>query len=205
MPRCLGTDQSVRASSIPYSAWWALVFQTFWPLTTHSSPSRTAWVVSPARSEPLPGSENSWHHVASPVAVGRSRRDFRSSEPCSRIVGAARPMPLPPAVPTAPTRRNSVSTTSLAAAGRPRPYHSFGQAGQPHPESTRISRRSASDRSGSQLDASQSRTSSATAAIVVGSVTGTPLRTPTFADPAAPARNDPARLIATSGSLTYGR
>ncbi len=47
------------------------VFHTFWPLTTHSSPSRSARVVRPARSEPLPGSLNSWHHVCSPVTIGR--------------------------------------------------------------------------------------------------------------------------------------
>ena len=39
------------------------MFHTFWPLTTHSSPSRTARVARPARSEPAPGSENSWHHT----------------------------------------------------------------------------------------------------------------------------------------------
>src|SRR5436190_8935727 len=188
MPRCFGTDQSVRARSIPYSAWWALVFHTFWPLMTHSSPSRTAWVVSPARSDPLPGSENSWHHVYSPVAVGRRRRRFRSSEPCSRMVTAARPMPLPPAVPTAPTLRNSVSTTSLAASGRLRPYHSLGHVGHPQPESTRISRHSARDRFGSQLAASHSRTSAATDSIVTRSVTGPPFSPSTFADPAVATR-----------------
>ena len=33
--------------------------QIFWPLITQSSPSRTARVRSPARSEPAPGSEKS--------------------------------------------------------------------------------------------------------------------------------------------------
>ena len=53
------------------SAWSADVFHTFWPLTTHSSPSRTAVAWRPARSEPAPGSLNSWHHVSSPVSVRR--------------------------------------------------------------------------------------------------------------------------------------
>ena len=33
-----------------------MVVHTFWPFTTHSSPSRTARVDSEARSEPEPGS-----------------------------------------------------------------------------------------------------------------------------------------------------
>ena len=50
---------------------WARVFHTFWPFTTHSSPSRTARVPSPAKSEPEPGSLNSWHQRSSPVNIGR--------------------------------------------------------------------------------------------------------------------------------------
>ena len=80
MPRCLGTSQSVRARSRPRSAWWALVLHSFCPLTTHSSPSRSARVVRPARSEPLPGSLNSWHHVSSPVIARGSSRRFSSSD-----------------------------------------------------------------------------------------------------------------------------
>ena len=91
MPWCFGASQSVRARSIPRSAWWALVFHTFWPLTTHSSPSSTAVVVSPARSEPADGSLNSWHHTSSPVSSGRRKRSRARSGPCSRIVGPARP------------------------------------------------------------------------------------------------------------------
>ena len=51
---------------------WASVFQTFWPVMTHSSPSRTARVARLARSEPDPGSLKSWHHASSPVNVRRS-------------------------------------------------------------------------------------------------------------------------------------
>ena len=54
MPRCLGASGSVRASRIPNLAMWAKLVHTFWPLITHSSPSRTARVVSDARSEPAP-------------------------------------------------------------------------------------------------------------------------------------------------------
>ena len=58
----------------PRSARCASVFHTFCPLTTHSSPSRTARVARPARSEPAPGSQNSWHQISSPVNIGRSAR-----------------------------------------------------------------------------------------------------------------------------------
>ncbi len=56
IPRCLGWSGSVRASSIAMSAIWPSEVHTFWPLTIHSSPSRTARAFSPARSEPAPGS-----------------------------------------------------------------------------------------------------------------------------------------------------
>jgi hypothetical protein len=62
MPSRFGAAGSVRASSIPISDWCAHVLHTFWPVTTHSSPSRTALVASDGRSEPAPGSLNSWHH-----------------------------------------------------------------------------------------------------------------------------------------------
>ena len=60
---------------------WATVVQTFWPLTTHSSPSRTARVARLATSEPAPGSLNSWHQISSPVNRGRRYRFFCSSVP----------------------------------------------------------------------------------------------------------------------------
>jgi hypothetical protein len=59
MPRCLGTLASVRASSSPKSALAAPVDQTFCPVTSHPSATGSARVVSPARSEPAPGSLNS--------------------------------------------------------------------------------------------------------------------------------------------------
>jgi len=57
IPRCFGWSGSVRTRSSPTSATWAYVLQTFWPLTTYSSPSRTARVRRDARSDPEPGSE----------------------------------------------------------------------------------------------------------------------------------------------------
>ena len=89
MPLCLGASGSVRATSMPRSAMWARVFQTFWPVSTHSSPSRSALQANPARSEPAPGSENSWHHASSPVNIGRSRRARKASSPWVTTVGPA--------------------------------------------------------------------------------------------------------------------
>ena len=71
MPWCLGRSGSVRASSRPKLARWATVVQTFWPLSTHSSPSRSARVARLATSEPAPGSLNSWHQISSQVNSGR--------------------------------------------------------------------------------------------------------------------------------------
>jgi hypothetical protein len=87
------------------SAWSADVFHTFWPLTIHWSPSRTADACRPARSEPAPGSLKSWHHVSSPVSVRRKYVRFSSSEAWSYIVGAASPTPPPSGVATPPSRR----------------------------------------------------------------------------------------------------
>ena len=126
IPRCLGWSGSVRAISIARLHRWALVVHTFWPSTTHSSPSRTARQPSPAMSEPAPGSLNSWHHESSPVNARRSKRAHSSSEPCTAIVGPARATPPPAAsVPTAMPWSWTLRTTSSwrpgAAPSPPRP------------------------------------------------------------------------------------
>src|SRR3954454_18923139 len=162
IPRCLGTSQSVRASNMPKSAEWALVLHNFWPFTTHSSPSCTAVVVKPARSEPLPGSLNSWHHVSSPVTIRANNICLSSSEAWMRIVGAASDMPLPSGAPTAPAAVSSDATTWSAHAGRPRPYHSTGQVGHAQPPASRTRRHWSSDKSGSQWTSIHARTCSAT-------------------------------------------
>ena len=59
MPLWASAVGSVRARRMPYRATCASVVHTFWPLTTNSSPSRSARVVSDARSLPAPGSLNS--------------------------------------------------------------------------------------------------------------------------------------------------
>ena len=70
MPLCLGTSGSVRAMRMPNCEIWAIDVQIFWPLTTHSSPSRTARVDRLARSLPAPGSLNSWHQISSAASSG---------------------------------------------------------------------------------------------------------------------------------------
>ena len=57
-PRCLGALGSVRASTNIASAKCAPEVQILWPLSTNSSPSRSARVCSDARSEPEDGSES---------------------------------------------------------------------------------------------------------------------------------------------------
>ena len=65
-PRCFGWSGSVRQMISPMSLYCAPDVHTFWPVITHSSPSRSARVWSPARSEPAPGSLNSWQPTMSP-------------------------------------------------------------------------------------------------------------------------------------------
>ena len=80
-PLCFGTSGFVRARSIPHRDMCASVVHTFCPLTTHSSPSRSARDDRPATSEPALGSEKSWHQISSFVASGRRKRCFCSSVP----------------------------------------------------------------------------------------------------------------------------
>ena len=56
MPWCFGASGSVRAASQMCVATSASEVQIFWPLITHSSPTRTARVRSEARSVPAFGS-----------------------------------------------------------------------------------------------------------------------------------------------------
>ena len=96
------------------------MFQTFCPLTIHSSPSRMARVPSPAKSDPAPGSENSWHQRSSPVNIGRRKRCFTSSLPWVAIVGPARAMKnVRGSVGAAPASRRRRSTTPVQL--RPHP------------------------------------------------------------------------------------
>src|ERR1700722_2979890 len=161
-PLCLGLPPSVRASNKPQSALCALVVQTFWPLTTHWLPLKSARVTAPATSEPLPGSLNNWHQVSSPVRLLRRNFDFSMSEPCARMVAAASVRMPALATPTAPMRLNSSSTTGTRPTGRSRPCHAVGQCGAPQPASINLLRHSTRPRLGSQFASSQERTSERT-------------------------------------------
>ena len=67
---CFGASGSVRATSMHHFEYCAPDVQTFWPVTTQSSPSLTARVLSAARSEPASGSEKPWHQISSAVRIG---------------------------------------------------------------------------------------------------------------------------------------
>ena len=61
------------------------MIQFFWPLITHSSPSRTAVVRIEAGSLPASGSERAKAGDHSPLAQFGRKRSFSSSEPNSWI------------------------------------------------------------------------------------------------------------------------
>src|ERR1700735_4174525 len=87
MPSCFLASGSVRTRQKIQSAHCASVVHVFWPLITYVSPSRTALVVSDARSEPALGSEKPWHHQMSRLAGGGRNRCLSSSLPNVAITG----------------------------------------------------------------------------------------------------------------------
>src|SRR5579875_2563856 len=124
-PRCLGTSGSVRASSSPKLANWALVVHTFWPLSDQlPSSCRRARVWMAARSEPAAGSENSWHHTSSPCSIGPRWRLFCSSLPWAIRHGPSIPMPITSRIPGTPARAISWLTITCSIGPRPWPPYS---------------------------------------------------------------------------------
>ena len=87
MPACFFTSGSVRTSVKIQSPYWPSVVHVFWPLTTQSSPSRTAVVRSEARSEPASGSEKPCDHQMSRLAVAGRKRSFCSCVPKWAMTG----------------------------------------------------------------------------------------------------------------------
>ena len=71
MPLCLGASGSVRARQTPHCAQSARDVHTFCPVSFQPPSARTAFMRSEARSDPAPGSLNSWHQNTSPRSVGR--------------------------------------------------------------------------------------------------------------------------------------
>ena len=89
MPACLDASGSERARQMPKSAICASDVQTFWPLRTQPPSTRSARVLSAARSDPAPGSLKSWHQLSLPCRVGRTQRSCCSEVPWAMMVGRA--------------------------------------------------------------------------------------------------------------------
>src|SRR3954447_19659156 len=128
MPLCFGASVSVRARHTPHWANWAYDVHTFWPLSTHPPSTASARVDTDARSDPAPGSLNSWHHSSSAERIFDSHRAFCSGEPCASSVGPARFTPMRPTSSGALARASSSCTTKCSAGPRPRPPYSDGHA-----------------------------------------------------------------------------
>ena len=121
------------------SARCASVVHTFWPVMTHSSPSRTARVWMLARSEPAFGSEKPWHHNSSTDWIFGRKRRFCSSVPNWMSVGANRPSPKNETRAGALARAySSLKITCCGERERPaavllRPRHADPAVGAEHP------------------------------------------------------------------------
>ncbi len=128
MPLCLGTSGSVRTTRIPRSEYWARQFHTFWPLTIHSSPSRSARVCSAGQvaagaglgEELAPGllAGGQRAQPALLLLVGAELDDHRGAHGLRLVVGsaAARRRARAPPPPPRPRRREAAAE----AAHRPR-------------------------------------------------------------------------------------
>ena len=133
MPRCFfSAVGSVRHRQKIQSAYWPSVVQVFWPLTTQSSPSRTAVVRSEARSEPASGSEKPWHHQMSRFAVFGRKRSFCSSLPKAAMTG---PIMLALNARGSGTQASCISSRQMwrCSGVQSRPPHSTGQCGTASP------------------------------------------------------------------------
>ena len=200
IPLCLGRSGAERTISIPRSASLASEVQTFCPLTIHSSPSSSARVLRPARSEPAPGSLNSWHQDRWPVTMSRTSVPTCSGVPWSAMVGAANMMPSPSGAPNAPNAAISRAIWMPTLRATPRPYASTARVGAAHPAVPKSSHHAATVRSGSQCRPSQSRRSASTSASSVAVSDGSVMVTRSLRASAAAVAHSvtsPCRLRAT--------
>src|SRR3954451_42069 len=149
--------------------WCANVVHTFWPVTTYSSPSRTALVLSEARSDPDSGSLNPWHQISSADRIGPRKRSFWSSLPWAITVGPPIVRPSTLAICGARARATSSKKIACSIIVAPAPPYSVGQVSPAHPRSlsarcqSRRRREASSSLSGSRpgwWSAIQPRTSS---------------------------------------------
>ena len=132
MPACFFTSGSVRTSVKIQSPCWPRVVHVFCPLTTQSSPSRTAVVRRLARSEPASGSEKPCAHQMSRLAVAGRKRSF-----CSWLPNWASTGPIIEALKASgvgtPARCISSCHRCRWRSLHPRPPHSSGQCGTASP------------------------------------------------------------------------
>ena len=136
MPACFFTSGSVRTRVKIQSPCWPSVVHVFWPLTTQSSPSRTAVVRRLARSEPASGSEKPCDHQMSRLAVAGRKRSF-----CSWLPNCASTGPIIEALKASgigtPARCISSCHRWRWRSLQPRPPHSSGQCGTASPAALR--------------------------------------------------------------------
>ncbi len=111
---------SVRARQIAQSASTAADVHTFCPSSRQPPGTRTAFVRSDARSEPAPGSLNSWHQRSSPRRVASTNRSCCATVPCRRIVGTAH-APITRSGRRIPARASSSSIASCSRGDAARP------------------------------------------------------------------------------------
>src|SRR5947209_14626987 len=171
MPLCFGASGSVRARQMPHRAYWAYDVHTFWPVSSHPSSAGVAFVVSDARSEPAPGSLNSWHQISSAVRILASHRSFWSAVPWANSVGPARLSPTRLTSCGARARAYSALKIATCTGDAPRPPYSAGQCRPTHPSAasrachcrphSTSSSKVANDGTCPRLAANHSRTSAA--------------------------------------------
>ena len=128
-PLCLGWSKSLRATNMPRVECNAPDVHTFWPLITHSSPSRSALHETLARSEPAPGSLKSWHQPSVPLAKFGSQRCFCSSVPKVMVTGAPIRTPKPEGAPMTPRSAKARAIWFCSLCVHSRPNHADGQRG----------------------------------------------------------------------------
>ena len=133
-PCASGASGSVRAMRMPKLAYCAPLVQIFCPLTTNSSPSRTARVPRLARSLPL---ARFGEQLAPELLAGQDRPEVAVLlllVPAYRIVGPAHPMPIGLTGRRTPAAASSSSMSSwwIGSASRP---HGRGQWGATYPAS----------------------------------------------------------------------
>ena len=127
------SSSSVRHRTKIHCANCAWLVQTFWPSIRHVSPSSTAVVRTPARSEPAPGSLKPWHQYSSPFKIGGKKRCCCSGEPKVISVGPSKPSPKKPARCGPLAKVYSCANTNSSETDTSRPPKALGQVSPNQP------------------------------------------------------------------------